>query len=174
METGIFTPESNFGPIIGKCPGIIGDLNIIIASSPFKLHKSVRLHSQIFSRRCYWRVIVQYLDAGRGEIIPTDLRVRDVLKKIWRNLVLVGFLGAALFLKFSTSYIEFEFLVALLVLFEGALILIRILSLRERSHISKGKIAVSTIVGTLITSGATALLFFLFIIIGVFTGFLAQ
>ena len=106
--------------------------------------------------------------------IPEQLTVVDILKMIWRTLILVGFLGLVLFIIFGTSYIDFEFFVVLVVIFEGLLILVRIFRLKERNQISRVNIFVSTVVGTLITSGATALFLFLFIFIGVSTGFLAQ
>jgi hypothetical protein len=99
--------------------------------------------------------------------ISEQLTAIEILEKVWRWLVLVSFLGAGTIFIID---IDFQLLMGLIVIFEGAMNFFRIFNLSKKHDISRGNMAISTIIGTLITSGATGLFVYLFIIISLLAG----
>ena len=99
--------------------------------------------------------------------IPEQLTTIEILEKIWRWLVLVSFWGAGMIF---IIHIDFQLLIGLIVIFEGAMNFFRIFNLSKKHNISRGNMAIGTIIGTLITSGATGLFVYLFIIFSLLAG----
>jgi hypothetical protein len=112
--------------------------------------------------------VVRLSEKSSDKTTLENLTVKDILKRIWRNLVLIILLGMVFFLSSIIPFkVGYGTKIVLIVFFQGILILIRINSLMMGNRISKDTIIASTIIGTLITSGATAIIVFL-IVIGFF------
>lgn len=119
--------------------------------------------------------IVQLSDARKEKVMPDQLKIRDIMKIVWPTWILGGIVGLALII-FSNvfSNLEFSLSFVLVGILGGLLTWVRMISLMARSHISKSDVVISTFVGAIITGVSAAVFVFLFIIVGVTTGFLAQ
>lgn len=104
-----------------------------------------------------------------------QLDISDIMKMMRRTWILVGIVGLVLIV-FSNvfSNLEFSFSFVIIGLGGGLITLIRLRSLKAEGNVSQRTVVMSTILGAIITAICTGLFLYIFIIVGVTTGFLAQ
>ena len=107
--------------------------------------------------------------------MPDQLKIRDIMKIVWPTWILGGIVGLVLII-FSNvfSNLEFSLSLVLIGILGGLLTWVRMRSLMAQGHTSNKDVVISTIVGGIITAVLTGVFIFIFIIVGSFTGFLAQ
>jgi integral membrane sensor domain MASE1 len=114
-------------------------------------------------------------DARKSKMMPEQLSFQDLSKIMWPTWILGGVVGFVLIIFTSAvSNLELSSSILLIGVLGGLLTWVRTISLKVRSQISNSDAVSIILIGVVIAALLTAAFTYIFIIVGMMTGFLAQ